>query len=591
MTADAPATAAGPVMTNQNSTSPQHPLFLFLLGYRWASLLLAMWLFLVTSNAVAPGISLSLLITVALGATLLITVLHTPLTSLLLNTPLLLSIDLGVMALLLTFSGITRSPYNLYALSPLLAGAFFFQMRGAIYAVAGFTALYPITVLALQFWFPLEIDPGQLFNQLVGAWLVTILFGSLSSVLEKFRQAHTSLIIAHEDLARQNAELAATHHQLEMIHELSLFLHASDSQSVQQRLLKAVTRELDFPRAVVGLVNPILHRLEGWQSFPALSQLSPAVAPVPLTDESSPLVRAVLQQQVQWYPSEQEPLSANEALNAWLGPGRWLILPMIWQEQPVGLLLVIVEKASPVEQADDRWAILSSLVSQAAAALGTIDRTSRLAIEQERNRIARDIHDTVAQSLFGMVFTLDACAKLLPGQAAAVKQELLDLRDIADRVRQDVRQSILDLWPSNLTQEQFQIDLSKYVANCVPARHFEVDFTFDGDFDGLSPVIRRSLYRVCQEALANAAQHSGCDSARVYLAVEPEEVYMSIRDKGRGFEPKVALMRERNREQFGLRGMQERIEALKGTCNILSQTGQGTQILVRVPLNGKNSHG
>jgi len=240
---------------------------------------------------------------------------------------------------------------------------------------------------------------------------------------------------------------------------------------------------------------------------------------------------------------------------------------------------------------DDRWAILTSLVSQAAVALGTIDRTRRLAIEQERNRIARDIHDTVAQSLFGIVFTLDACIKLLPGQVAMVKQELIELRDVADRMRQEVRQSILDIWPSKLTQEQFKIDLSKYVAGCATSQVFQLDISIDGDFDGLSSIIRRSLYRVCQEALANAAHHSGAESARVYLYVEPDEVYLSIRDKGRGFDPKPALARERDRERFGLRGMQERIQALGGTCNILSKMGYGTQVLIRVPVNGKNGHG
>src|SRR5690606_36233845 len=141
---------------------------------------------------------------------------------------------------------------------------------------------------------------------------------------------------------------------------------------------------------------------------------------------------------------------------------------------------------------DDRWAILTSLVSQAAVALGTMERARRLAAEEERNRIARDIHDTVAQSLFGIVFTLDACAKLLPKQAALVKQELTELRDVADQVRHQVRHSILDIWPSDLTEAKFKADLSKYVADCAPDHVFTVGFTISGDIDGLPSLVRRS---------------------------------------------------------------------------------------------------
>jgi len=576
-------------VANSNALTPQHPLYLFLLAYRWASLLLAIWLFLATTVVVVPGVSPVFLLTIALGSTVLITVFHAPLKLMLLETPLFLGVDLLLVAILLTFSGAHRSPYSLYALSPLLAAAFFFQMRGALRATTAFTILYPLTLLIARLGYPITVELGQLSTQLVEAWLVTTLFGSLSRLLNQLQQTHQALAATHKNLTQQNSELAATYHQLEVIHELTLFLHASDSQSVQQRLLKAVTRELNFARAVVALVNPTLHRLEGWQAHPSPIDRSLATIPLPLTPENGLIAQAALDQQVRWC-SEAETLVADEILEGWLETGNWLILPMVWQDQSVGVLVVMVETVGPVNMSDDRWAILTSLVSQAAVALGTIDRTRRLAVEQERNRIARDIHDTVAQSLFGIVFTLDACIKLLPAQARMVQQELIELRKVADQVRQQVRQSILDIWPSDLTQEQFKIDLGKYVAHCSPDHVFQIDFTIDGDFDGLSAVIRRSLYRVCQEALANAARHARVDSARVYLCVELEEVYLSVRDKGQGFDPKPVLARERDRERFGLRGMQERVQALGGTCDILSQVNHGTQVLVRIPINGRNGH-
>lgn len=571
-------------MSDLDVFAPQQHLYLFLLTYRWGSLLLAMWLFIATTDAVVPGVSLAFLLALSLGSTLLVTIFHAPLKMVVLQTPFFLGLDVLVAIFLLVFSGATRSPYNLYALSPLLTSAFLFQMRGAVLTTTAYSLLYPLALFAVgRLGFPISVEIGQLFTQLAGAWLVTILFGRISNLLEKLRRAHTSLAAAHLDLTRQNQELVATHHQLEVIHELTLFVHAPDRGSVQQRLLKAATRELGFSRAAVGLFNPARQRLESWHIYRTEAGIA-SVWPLTHSPKDGLISAVALAQQPHWCHTEAQALSSDEEFNHLLGPGNWLILPMTWQKQTVGLLLLAVDSAGPADISDDRWAILTSLVSQAAVALGTMERARRLAAEEERNRIARDIHDTVAQSLFGIVFTLDACAKLLPKQAALVKQELTELRDVADQVRHQVRQSILDIWPSDLTEAKFKADLSKYVADCAPDHVFTVDFTISGDFDGLPSLVRRSLYRVCQEALANAARHAGVDMARVYLYVEPAEVHLSIRDTGRGFDPKEALARERNRERFGLRGMQERIQTMGGTCDILSQCSQGTQILVRVPV-------
>jgi signal transduction histidine kinase len=577
---------------NINIFTPQRPLYLFLLIYRWASLLLAMWLFLFATDVFVPGVSLSVLLALSLGATVAVTILHIPFQSRLFEHPLFVTIDLILAIVLLTFSGATRSPYTLYALSPLLTAALFFQGRVTLLTVVSFSVLYPLTLYLARYFFPtITIDLGQLFTQLVQAWLITLLFGSLSSILNQLRQAHQSLTVAHQNLTRQNAELSATYHQLEVIHELTLFLHAPDRQSVQQQLLKAVTREFDFPMAAVGLVNPTWNRLESWQAYTPFGNPSMYPHGLSLEEANGPVAQAALLQQVVRV-EHNEALVPDEDMANWLGLHfHWLILPLVWQGQTVGVLLMRVHHPGQVDPTDERWPILTSLVSQAAVALGTIDRTRRLAVEQERNRIARDIHDTVAQSLFGIVFTLDACVKLLPEQTELVKAELVELRNVADKVRQQVRQSVLDLWPSQLTVEQFKLDLDKYIKQSCPARVFQVEYTLDADFDGLRPAMRRGLYRVCQEALSNAAKHSGADSARVYLFVEAGEVHLSIRDKGKGFDPKPALGRERSRDQFGLKGMQERIETLGGTCDILSQAGYGTQILVKVPLNGRKDRG
>jgi len=572
----------------------QQRVFLFLVAYRWASLLPALWVFHPPNQSGEAPMLLPSVLALAAGITLSVTVFHRRLNRLLIRHPYILGADMALAAAILGVSGGAHSPYYLYALSPLLAGAFFFQMRGAIAAAAAFTPLFLLASALGYHLYRVPIAPQMFITQMAGLWLIAILFGYPSVLLKRLRQAHDALQAARDDLARQNVELSAAHRQLRIIHDLTVSLQAaSDVQSVQQRVLQAVTGELGFPRAVVGLVNPMSQRLENWRAYPQDERPPTSVAPLPLDSRSGLLVQQLLDRQpFQW--AEGPALTTDEALNRWLGPGPWLILPLVLREHPVGLLLVTLE-APLISLPKERLAMLTSVAGQAAVALGTtmlcIDRAWRLAVEQERNRIARDIHDTVAQSLFGIVFTLDACTKMLPEQVEKVQQELVELRDLASQVRDQVRQSIFDIWPSTLTLERFKADLRKYVAHCSRPRAFHVDFRTGGDFDRLSPAIRRSLYRVAQEALVNVVRHAGVNSAQVCLRVEPSAVYLSIQDHGRGFDPATVLAREHNRERFGLRGVRERIQALGGECEILSRAGEGTQVLVRLPVNGRDGRG
>jgi signal transduction histidine kinase len=584
----APTMANRPTTDLANISSSHDRLLQFLLVYRWVSILPTLWLFGDRAEAATPTLSPTLLLIFAVGSTLLVTISYIQLKWSWPNTPLWSGLDILLATLLLVYSGFTHSPYYFYALNLLLLGAYSFEMPTALLLTGTFTLLYLLALLVAQQIYVFTIQGSLLFAQLGGAWLGVVLFSSALTLFRQLHEVHKELAVSYDKLARQHTQLADAHQKLEVTHELTLFLQGSSRQTIQQRLLKAVTNELGFSRAVVGLVNPVIQRLERWQAYP--HPVNRSAAPLLLlTSENDLITEAVLARQVRW-SSEEQPLTTNQTLKFWLGHNHWLILPIVWQGQSVGVLLVAVETTGPVNIADDRWAILTSLISQAALALATINRAHQLAAEQERNRIARDIHDTVAQSLFGIVFTLDGCIKLLPQHVQTVQQELIELRKLANHIRQQVRQSILDNWPTELTQEQFKTDLGKYVARCAPAHVFNIDFNISGDFDGLPALIRRGLYRVCQEGLVNAAKHSGIDSARVYLYVEPAEIYLSIRDNGQGFDPKQIIAQNQAREQFGLRGIQERVHTLGGTCDILSQVGQGTQVLVRIPLDKGNGY-
>jgi len=553
-------------------------IFLFLVIFRWASLIPA----LLTLNyengrsILSPLIVLSIVI----FTNAIISIFNHRLNQLVVDRPYVMSVDLFFSAFILAVSGGSYSPYYLYALSPLLAGAFFFQARGALLVSLIFTPLY---LFSNTFHPAQPSDSIILMTQLVGIWLFPILFAYPSTLLREINRAREELSSARDELAQKHENLETAHRQLEIIHDLTVLLQsAPDLISVQERVLGAVTTNLGFSKAVVATVDPAREEIGGWLVYPP-EESFPQTRPLPLKSENGEVIKALLNRNI--FTSNHQTLIQDSQLNNWLNQNKWYVLPLYLREHPVGILLV--EESGLTHE---RKNTLMTVANQAALALGTtilcIDRARRLAVETERNRIARDIHDTVAQSLFGIVYSLDACITMLPQKADDVKQELIELRSLANSAHDEVRRSIFDLWPSALTIELFMADLTNYVGSCCRPHSFSIIFSNNGDFNSLSAGMRRAVYRMAQEALANAARHSGAQSARLCLTVTDDEVHLVVSDEGKGFDPSIALSRSQNREHFGLQGIHERARAMGGDCEIVSQPNAGARIMINLPIKG-----
>jgi signal transduction histidine kinase len=504
----------------------------------------------------------------------LITFFSDQLNEALVEWPWLLVADLLLVSGLAALSGGWQTPYYLYALSPLLGAAFFFQIRGALLAAALLSLSYMATIFAL---YSRDGDrPNWLVvvMALVGFFLIGAAFGFASSLVRRLRVARDDVAGAHRDL--------------QVIHDLTISLQsAADVTEVEERVLEAVTQELGFARAVVALVDQEALTITAWMGRArdgALSGRLPHSAEVPLSKEGG-TVSVCLLEGHRWLATSP-PFTANETINAEIDLDVAHLFPLALREHPVGILMV--DAAAGSEQSA-RLQSLEAIANQAAVTLGTtmmcIDRAQRLAVQEERVRIARDIHDTVSQSLFGIVYTLDGALKLLPERPELAGPELERVLSVAHETRSEIRKSILDIWPSELTAEQFAVDLRKYADNICQAEGLAIDFSVHGDFARLSPRARRSLYRISQEALANVAHHARASNAQVCLDVGDQRAMLSVRDDGQGFEPDLAMQREYNRERFGLWGMRERALSLGGHCEIQSQPGAGTTVIVDVPVS------
>lgn len=544
--------------------------------YRWASLLPPLILLLA---APPQPRALAALIAAAVS-NLIITLIPARLNQLIRRWPALIALDLIFSASLLGLTGGWRSPYYLFALSPLLASAFFFQARGALIAAGAFTPLY-----ALAVWASVALGGGPpdglaLTLAVVSFCLVASLVGYAATLLARTRAAHE--------------EMSRAHRELEIIHDLTVSLqNAPDVGDVQERVLDGVTRDLGFRRAVIGLMDQPRMILAHWHDHSRDGERAPIdghgrvprAARHPIEPGGGVLADALLGNEMRTLAAGG-PLTTEAAFNALLDlRGEVLVAPMTLREHPIGVLLVETEGAAATPA---NLASLRAIASQAAVALGTtllcIDRAQRLAVQEERIRFAREIHDTVSQNLFGIAFALDGLGKLLPDHPDTVKDELENIRQVAERARAEVRQSLLDIWPSALTADVFQNDLRRFVNQFCRPGELQLDISVRGDFAALSPRRQRGLYRVTQEALTNIVKHAGARRAEVRLEVAHDRAALAIHDDGRGFDPAAALARERDREHFGLKGIQERIGALGGACQFESEPGHGAAVRVSVPI-------
>lgn len=204
--------------------------------------------------------------------------------------------------------------------------------------------------------------------------------------------------------------------------------------------------------------------------------------------------------------------------------------------------------------------------------------------EEERRRMAREIHDGPAQSMANIVLRVEICEKLLTADPGEVRQELADLKERVRDSLQEVRHIIFDLRPMMLDDLGLIPAIRRYLAVLEERQGLRVLFQARGRVDTrLGLPLEIAAFRIIQEALNNVIKHSGVSDAALALELLPQALNMRISDRGRGFDPAV-VMESGESDSFGLLGMRERVELLDGELLINSRPGKGTSLQVRLPL-------
>lgn len=559
--------------------------FLYLLGYSWVALVPpALALALNRPSGTLP----LLVFGAALAHNLLLSAFHPALNRLVQRNPIYFTFDLFLAGLFIAGTGGTNSPYYLFALAPILAAAFFYQMRGGLIAAAALACLYLAAIVTALGVFSAPIDFLQAFTQIVSFFLIAVLFGYPAVLLERIQHASSELSKAHGELVQKNSTLERTNRELESIHSLGLAMQSSsiDVFDVQERILTTITGDLEFERAMLALVDPdsnvlmgwVTHRRSRWYDSPdGLFH----TCEIPLRPEDGLLARVILDGKPCYFQGAV-PLTNDAAVNSRLGLESCAILPLIMRDHPVGVIVVDNPDTRAPINAESLMS-LGAVANQAALALGStklcIERAQRLAVEEERNRIAMEIHDTASQSLFGIVYALDACLKMLSGDTGEVRQRLADTRSIAQRTMIDLRRSVYDIWVGELGGEEFASELRSHLVKLDAPSSLQVEIDVGGEIKVLPTFARRNLLRIAEEALANVVKHSNATITSVRLVVQPDHALLSITDNGRGIE------RANGRSSgFGLKSIQERARAIGAEAKLSSPAGTGTRLELVVPL-------
>lgn len=204
--------------------------------------------------------------------------------------------------------------------------------------------------------------------------------------------------------------------------------------------------------------------------------------------------------------------------------------------------------------------------------------------EEERKRVARDIHDGPAQLLANMAVRVDLLERIARKQPEQLRRELRGMRDVVKTSLADLRRIIFNLRPMALDELGLVPTLCSYVDVVREQFGFNVEFSVLGVPRRLSPTVEITLFRVAQEAVNNAQRHSRGQRAVVRLEFGAAGVRLTVEDDGVGFNPEQLpddLMK--GDHGFGLLHMRERLRLLRGEFRIVSAPGQGTKVTALVP--------
>ncbi len=276
-----------------------------------------------------------------------------------------------------------------------------------------------------------------------------------------------------------------------------------------------------------------------------------------------------------------------------------MMAPLITGGKTIGLIMVASQATNAFDESD--LETLESLAFQVASAVEharLLQKTREIAIVEERTRLARDMHDGVAQNLAYLLIQVDRCLNMVE-EGGKLEKQLEQISALLKQNIEEIRRNIFDLRPVELEGKSLFGVLENFVTEFGQRWNLKTTCVFEGEFVEVSPEIESSLYRILQETLSNARQHAQCTQLSVKVAIKDNQwVTLEVQDDGRGFdldplaqevqrvqpELRDQAQPKKRRSGLGLISMRERAQRVGGQLTVDSQRNQGTRIFAQLPL-------
>jgi PAS domain S-box-containing protein len=257
----------------------------------------------------------------------------------------------------------------------------------------------------------------------------------------------------------------------------------------------------------------------------------------------------------------------------------WLVVPLVVKEVQIGFLVLIHRKPNYYSRSAREMAqMFANHVAIAIQNAQLYHRAQASAVLEERNRLARELHDSVAQALYSISLYANASRKaLLAEKMDAVDKHLAELQRLSSEAVADMRLLIFELRPPVLEEEGLVEAIRTRLESVETRSGIKVDFYVDGELR-LNKAFETELYRVTMEALNNILKHAQATQIVVNITSDERGFNLSIRDDGKGFDASIF----EKGGGVGFRNMQERIQKIGGVVRVDTAPGRGTSILVKV---------
>jgi len=383
----------------------------------------------------------------------------------------------------------------------------------------------------------------------------------------------TERVLVHQELEQRVAdrtrELAALH---------DVMAAASQSLDLQAVLERSLDQVLKVMGAGVGAIH-LLDETEGVLRLAASQGISSSVV-----DVDSVLVESGL---AGWTVEHGEPLVVPTIAD---GPRPLLAVPAADTQayvgvpvrargRALGVLSIVGGMGRQFDEAEvDLLASIADQVGVAVENARLYQQAEQLAVVRERERLARELHDSVTQSLYSLTLLAEAGRRLAGvGDLERVVGYLERLGEISQQALREMRLLVYELRPLVLKREGLAGALQQRLDAVEKRAGVDARLLVDGTIE-LPTSVEEALYRIAQEALNNALKHAAATSITVRLRAKGDRIELEVIDNGRGFDLEAVS----EQGGMGLVGMQERAEKVEGTLTVVSRPGKGTRVRVVV---------